>query len=209
MVIFSYVNIVEFDHRNVILMDRDDIVIVSGLPRSGTSLMMKMLEAGGIDPLTDNLRKADPDNPKGYYEFERVKKLPLDKNWISQARGKAVKVLAELIKHLPGDEHYLIIFMMRDLDEIIESQKKMMVRRDEDPDSIGDAEMKDLLRKYLVSLKKLVNKNRNMEVLYISYNELMEDPEETAEELQEFLDLDLHREEVINCVDPALYRNRA
>ena len=190
-------------------MDRDDIVIVSGLPRSGTSLMMKMLEAGGINPLTDNLRKADLDNPRGYYEFERVKKLPLDKNWISQARGKAVKVLAELIKHLPRDEHYLIIFMMRDLDEIIESQKKMMVRRDEDPDSIGDAEMKDLLRKYLVSLKKLVNKNRNMEVLYISYNELMEDPEETAEELQDFLDLDLHREDVINCVDPTLYRNRA
>lgn len=190
-------------------METDDIVVVSGLPRSGTSLMMKMLEAGGIHPLTDNLREADVDNPEGYYELERVKKLPGDTEWIPEAKGKSVKVLAELIKHLPGDQHYRIIFMMRELDEIIVSQKKMMIRRGEDPDAVGDSEMKGLLRRYLLSLKQLVNSRDDMDVLYVSYNELMEDPEEIAHDLTDFLGDDLDTDRMVECVDPALYRNRA
>ena len=93
-------------------MDHDMIYIVSGLPRSGTSLMMKMLEKGGIEPLTDNIRTADDDNPRGYYELERVKKLPEDSTWLPDAKGKVVKVLAELIKHLVsiGGWNFVLIF---------------------------------------------------------------------------------------------------
>ncbi len=81
--------------------DQNMLIIVSGLPRSGTSMMMKMFEAGGLEPFVDNIRKADPDNPKGYYEFERVKQLENDKTWLPEARGKVVKVVSALLKHLP------------------------------------------------------------------------------------------------------------
>jgi len=184
------------------------IIIVSGLPRSGTSLMMKMLEAGGIDPLTDEIREADVDNPRGYYEFERVKGLPDDTSWLDQAEGKAVKILAELIKHLPEGHDYRVIFMLRDLDEIISSQKKMMVRRGEDPDAVPDLEMKKLLRRYLLSLKRHINRTKNMDVLYISYNEVMDDPEEPIEEVADFLGGDIDAASMRGCVDPKLYRNR-
>ena len=88
--------------------DDQFITIVSGLPRSGTSMMMKMVDAGGIPPLTDELRVADEDNPKGYYEFERVKQMDKgDTAWVPDARGKAVKVISALLKHLRGVEEWL------------------------------------------------------------------------------------------------------
>jgi len=183
------------------------IIIVSGLPRSGTSLMMKMLEAGGIEPLTDEIREADVDNPKGYYEFERVKGLPEDTSWLADAEGKAVKVLAELIKHLPEGYHYRVIFMLRDLDEIVSSQKKMMVRRGEDP-GVPDGEMRDLLRRYLVSLKRYINRRQDMDVLYVSYNEVLDEPEEPLGELLDFLGSGIDPAGMRGCVDPKLYRNR-
>ena len=189
-------------------MDGEEIVIVSGLPRSGTSLMMKMLHAGGIDPMTDDIREADIDNPKGYYEFERVKKLPDDTGWMDDARGKAVKVLAELIKHLPSDRKYRIVFMMRNIEEIIASQKKMMIRRGEDPDAVSEQEMAQLLRRYLKSLKLHINSRENMEVLYISYNDIMNDPAEPVNEIMEFFGGSLDREAMMNSIDPSLYRNR-
>ena len=99
------------------------VTVVSGLPRSGTSMMMKMLDAGGIPPITDNIRSADEDNPKGYYEFERVKKMPGgDTGWMKDAQGKAVKVIAALIEHLPEGYTYKVLFMRRDMDEILASQ---------------------------------------------------------------------------------------
>ncbi|HZD55295.1 MAG TPA: hypothetical protein VE136_01120, partial [Anaerolineales bacterium] len=99
------------------------MTIVSGLPRSGTSMMMKMLEAGGVPPLTDEIRTADRDNPKGYYEFERVKKMPDgDKAWMVEARGKSVKVISALLEHLPPQYDYKVIFMRRDMNEILASQ---------------------------------------------------------------------------------------
>lgn len=186
----------------------DTVTIVSGLPRSGTSLMMKMLESGGMEVLADDLREADVDNPEGYYEFERVKKLPDDTGWIEDAKGKVVKVLAELIKHLPDEHNYRIIFMMRNIEEIIRSQKKMIVRRGEDPDPIPDEEMRELLKKYLVSLKNYINSQDNMEVLYVSYNDLMEEPLDPVEEIIEFFDEDLDLENMLDCIDENLYRNR-
>ncbi|HFD38992.1 MAG TPA: sulfotransferase family protein, partial [Anaerolineae bacterium] len=95
------------------------ITIVSGLPRSGTSMMMKMLEAGGLPVLTDQIRAADEDNPKGYYEFERVKQIEHDQEWLPDAQGKAVKMIAALLKHLPPDYEYKIVFMQRDMQEVL------------------------------------------------------------------------------------------
>ena len=109
------------------------IVIVSGLPRSGTSMMMKMLEAGGIPLLTDSIRQADEDNPKGYYEFERAKKLPDgDTAWLKEARGKAVKIIAALLMELPQGYTYQVLFMHRNIQEVLASQSKMLARRGEE-----------------------------------------------------------------------------
>ena len=108
-------------------LDSNTIAIVSGLPRSGTSMLMKMLEAGGLKPLTDRVRAADEDNPKGYYEFERVKRLEKDKEWLPEARGRAVKIISMLLKHLPPGFSYKILFMLRSMDEVLASQTQMLV----------------------------------------------------------------------------------
>src|SRR5262245_7195282 len=105
-----------------------EIIIVSGLPRSGTSLMMQMLESGGVEIVTDNIRTADTDNPRGYYEFEKVKKIKQDASWLPQTRGKAFKMVSQLLYDLPASERYRIIFMERDLDEMLLSQDKMLKR---------------------------------------------------------------------------------
>jgi hypothetical protein len=190
-------------------MTDETINIVSGLPRSGTSLMMRMLHKGGLEPLTDEIRTPDDDNPKGYYEFERVKKLPDDSGWLPDARGKVVKILAELIKHLPSGYRYRIVFMMRNIDEIVRSQKKMMKNRGENPDDVPDDEMAELLRRYLVLLKQTVNARDDMEVLYISYNDLLVDPDMSIMELEEFFPRKLNSETMKNAIDPGLYRNRS
>src|SRR5690349_19374505 len=105
-----------------------EIIIVSGLPRSGTSLMMQMLAGGGVEILTDAIRTADDDNPRGYLEFEPVKKTKQDSSWVPAARGKAVKMVSQLLYDLPPAERYRIIFMSRDLDEVLASQEKMLAR---------------------------------------------------------------------------------
>src|SRR5687768_8758894 len=106
------------------------IVVVSGLPRSGTSMAMKMLEAGGLSVVTDGLRTPDEDNPKGYYEDERVKRLHKepDKTWLHEARGKVVKIISFLLKSLPPDHNYKVVLMQRNLREIVASQNKMLAR---------------------------------------------------------------------------------
>src|SRR5207247_9084675 len=103
-----------------------EIIIVSGLPRSGTSLMMQALENGGVEVVTDNIRTSDTDNPRGYYELEKVKKMKQDASWLPQARGKAFKMVSQLLYDLPPIESYRVIFMERDLDEMLISQEKML-----------------------------------------------------------------------------------
>src|SRR6185503_17341674 len=130
------------------------IVVVSGLPRSGTSMMMRMLDNGGLEPLTDGLRKSDEDNPKGYYEVELVKglKKQQDKSWIGAAEGRAVKVVSSLLKDLPPDYRYDVIFMNRSLDEVIASQNKMITRRGETTGA-GDQKIRSLYEQHLTSIK--------------------------------------------------------
>src|SRR6202161_439394 len=105
------------------------ITIVSGLPRSGTSLMMQMLDAGGLSVLSDGERKADTDNPKGYLEWERIKQLPKDPSLIAEAEGKVVKIISQLILSLPSGHEYRVIFMQRPLPEVLKSQDEMLKRR--------------------------------------------------------------------------------
>ena len=185
------------------------VTVVSGLPRSGTSMMMKMLEVGGIPPLTDEIRSADRDNPKGYYEYERVKKLDEgDTEWVEQAQGKAVKVISALLKYLPQDYTYKVVFMLRNMDEVLASQRQMLVRRGEPTDSVSDEELTELFRKHLAQIQAWIDEQPNAEALYVSYNEVMEDPLEQARTVNRFLGDRLDVEHMVHVVDEALYRQR-
>ena len=135
-------------------MQQETITIVSGLPRSGTSMMMKILEAGGLEVLTDNLRTADEDNPKGYYEFERVKKLKEDQAWLDDAKGKVVKIISAILKDLPPDYNYKIVFMYRKIEEILASQKKMLIRRGEPTDKTSDEKMTEVFESHLKQVEQ-------------------------------------------------------
>ena len=186
-----------------------ELVVVSGLPRSGTSMMMKMLEAGGIPPLQDNIRTADEDNPKGYYEFERVKKLPDDTAWMPEAVGKAVKIIALLLTKLPLKGYrYKVLFMRRDIEEIMKSQKQMLIRRGESPDKISDEEMITTYNRHLSEVLSFLEANSCFTVFFVNYNDLMRDPEDWVPRIAAFLGKDMDVEAMKAVVDPNLYRNR-
>lgn len=188
---------------------RPRIVVVSGLPRSGTSLMMKMLETGGIPPLTDHVRAADEDNPKGYYEFERVKKLrDGDTAWIPLAENKAVKVIATLLPYLPDTYHYHVILMRRAMPEILASQRQMLIRRGEDPDKISDAEMARLFQKHLQQVQAWIAAQPHVQALEVSYNELLAAPQPVTMRVNRFLGGKLDVEAMSQVVDRSLYRQR-
>ena len=190
--------------------DDQFITIVSGLPRSGTSMMMKMIDAGGIPPVTDALRVADEDNPKGYYEFERVKQMDKgDTAWVPEARGKAVKVISALLKHLPATEQYRVIFIRRNIDEILASQRKMLIRRGEDPDKQDDAQMKVLFEKHVRGVEAWLAERRNVRTLYVHYSDMLGDPRPQIERVNAFLGGKLDTARMAEVVDPALYRNRS
>lgn len=190
-------------------MDRRRIAVVSGLPRSGTSMMMKMLEAGGLDVLTDRLREADPDNPKGYYEYERVKQLEHDKAWLPQAEGKVVKIISQLLRHLPPDYTYKVIFMRRRMDEILASQERMLVRRGEEAGKVPDEKLSALFRQHLGRVQAWLDQQPNFDVIYVSYNHVLESPHEEAKRIDAFLPEDLDVERMTAVVDPTLYRQRS
>jgi len=189
-------------------MDPETIVIVSGLPRSGTSMMMKMLEAGGMELLTDGIRAADEDNPKGYYEFEQVKQIEHDKSWLPAARGKAVKMISALLRHLPEGYSYKVIFMQRAMPEVLASQRQMLIRRGQDPDKISDERMAELFSKHLEQVEAWLAQQPHFETLYVSYNDMLVDPEPYARRIDAFLGGGLDVERMVGVVDPNLYRQR-
>src|SRR5215468_814347 len=142
-----------------------EIIIVSGLPRSGTSLMMQMLDGGGVEVVTDHVRTADTDNPRGYYEYERVKKIKQDASWLPATRGKSFKMVSQLLYDLPPSETYRIIFMERDLDETLLSQEKMLQRLGQ---SVRPREaMKRAFTMHLERLHEWLNRQPNMTVLCV------------------------------------------
>lgn len=183
-----------------------EIVVVSGLPRSGTSLMMQMLDRGGVEVVTDKIRAADVDNPRGYYEFERVKKIKADASWIPEARGKAVKMVSQLLYDLPPSERYLVIFMVRDLDEMILSQEKMLARLGR-PAAPRD----EIRRAFILHLERLrgwLAAQAHIDVLDVRYDDLIARPEEQAERVGRFLAGRPDVRAMAGAVDASLYRNR-
>ena len=185
------------------------IMIVSGLPRSGTSMMMKMLEAGGIASYTDNIRTPDDDNPKGYYEFERVKKLPDgDTAWLADAEGKAVKVISALLEHLPTDYTYRVLFMQRKMEEILASQKQMLIRSGRPTDKVGDEKLAEMYGKHLAKVKAWLDGQTNFSIVYLDYNQLLIDPQKYAGQVNEFLGNTLDPQAMASVVDTNLYRQR-
>ncbi len=187
------------------------VVIVSGLPRSGTSMMMKMLDAGGFAPMQDGERTADIDNPKGYFEYERVKDLEAetDKSYVQQGRGKALKVISFLIPHLPMDNQYRVLFMRRDLDEVIASQNKMVDRLQQGGQDVDDEMLKEAYRNDIVKARLYCKKHGNFELLEVHYRKTIDDPETTARAVNDFLGGGMDIRKMAEVVDPDLYRNRA
>jgi hypothetical protein len=185
------------------------VVVVSGLPRSGTSMMMKMLGAGGLELATDEIRSADEDNPKGYFELEQVKDLDKtkDKNWVAGYRGKVIKVISFLLKDLPPASAYKVVFMRRNLDEVIASQNKMLDRRGEERGG-DDEKMIGLYKTHLRKVEFLLRQRKNYESLDVDYKQALEQPREYAERVRRFLDMPLDVERMAEVVDPELYRNR-
>ncbi|MBI2487065.1 MAG: sulfotransferase domain-containing protein [Deltaproteobacteria bacterium] len=185
------------------------ITIVSGLPRSGTSMMMKMLEAGGLTVLTDNIREADTDNPKGYYEFERVKKVNKgDQEWLEDAQGKVVKIISELLKYLPLKYQYKVIFINRKMEEILASHKKMLENRGVPDDGVSDEEIGNLFKIHLKKVDEWLKAQPNFSVLYVDYNQMLANPTPYIKEINRFLGNTLDEEKMSYAVDPNLYRNR-
>ncbi len=188
----------------------DPVIVVSGLPRSGTSMLMKMLEAGGLPVVTDGQRTADEDNPKGYYEVERVKDLAReqDKRYLGEARGKVVKVISFLLKSLPTNLNYRVIFIKRDLDEVLASQRKMLVRRGE-ADDAPEGRMRELLETDVWRAGYLLRHAPQFDSIEVQYAELVARPEQHARRIAAFLGGGLDVQAMATVVDPALYRNRA
>ena len=189
------------------MMQEEVITIVSGLPRSGTSMMMHMLEAGGLPVLTDNVRQADDDNPKGYYEFERVKAIQHDTSWLPDAAGRVVKMISALLRHLPPEYRYRIIFMRRDMSEILASQRQMLMRRGE-PTTDEDAKMAALFDKHLREVDTWITRQSNIRILYVSYHDVLDTPARQAALVNEVLGGGLNVGAMIDVVDQALHRQR-
>ena len=188
----------------------EPVVVVSGLPRSGTSMTMKMLEAGGLPLVTDQERAADVDNPKGYFEDERVKDLAEadDTGWVVEARGKGIKVVSSLLPHLPRDLNYRLLFMRRNLQEVLASQAKMLERRGETSDT-SDERMLELYRSHLRRVSALLRHAPHFQWIDLHYTEVLERPRDEAERIRRFLGRDLDVARMAEMVDESLYRNRS
>jgi|SRR4051812_32782138 hypothetical protein len=185
------------------------ITIVSGLPRSGTSLMMQMLVAGGMAPLADGERQADADNPRGYLEWERIKQLPNDPGCIAEGEGKVVKVISRLLLSLPAGHEYRIIFMQRSLPEVLASQDQMLRRRGTYKEGANPVVIAAAFEKHLREVYAWLDGKVYVKALRLPYHEVLTSPKEVGLRLAEFLAIPLNVEAMMQQVDSSLYRNRA
>lgn len=163
-----------------------DFLIVSGLPRSGTSLMMQMLVAGGLEPMRDDLRPADIDNPHGYFEWQEIKSLPRNPRLIEKAHGRVTKVISMLLPSLPRVHRFRVIFMTRPIEDVIASQERMRHRRDALTPPAPPGEMMAELRQHRERMLRLLRGSDNVEVLEVDYPALLDDPHPWAEQVAEF-----------------------
>jgi hypothetical protein len=185
------------------------ITIVSGLPRSGTSLMMQMLVAGGMTALADGERRADTDNPRGYLEWERIKQLPNEPACIAEAAGKVVKVISRLLLSLPAGHAYRIILMQRPLAEVLASQDEMLRRRGTFKEGSNPAMIAAAFEKELAKVSAWIDGRSYVKALRVPYHDVLSKPQEIAQKLASFLEMKLDEDAMIQQVDASLYRNRA
>jgi hypothetical protein len=172
-------------------------------------MMMHMLEVGGIPVLIDNIRKADVHNPDGYYEFEPVKRLGKDASWMANARGKAVKIVYRLLYELPTEHEYRVIFMKRKLEEVLASQQEMLQGLNEKGGVLDDAQLAILFRRELQMLDEWIRAQKNIGILYVSYNDMVREPTSLLDEVGRFLGRGLDLEAMAKVVDHRLYRQRS
>ena len=184
------------------------ITIVSGLPRSGTSVMMQMLAAGGLPVLSDGERKPDADNPKGYFEWERIKQLPKDPSLIAEAEGKVVKVISQLLLSLPDGHEYCVIFMQRPLPEVTKSQEEMLRRRGTYDPAADTSPIERAFQRHLIEVDKWLASKPNVRVMRVHYHRVLREARTVAEEVARFLDAPLDIAAMAQQVDATLYRNR-
>ena len=188
------------------------VVVVSGLPRSGTSMIMGMLAAGGMEALTDGVRAPDDDNPRGYFELERVKQLRtgMDTAWLRGARGKCVKVISYFLKHLPSGEDYRVVFVRRSLAEVLASQRRMLERRGESGGAAAEERrLAGVFAAHLTKVERELEARADCAVLYVDYRAAIENPRTAAEHVNRFLEERLDVDRMAAVVDPRLYRQRA
>jgi hypothetical protein len=185
------------------------IAIVSGLPRSGTSLMMQMLAAGGLPVLTDGERQADADNPRGYFEWERIKLLPQQPNCIEEAEGKVVKVISQLLFALPAGREYRILFMQRPLAEVVASQAEMIRRRGTTGAPLPEAALIAGLGAHLNQVNAWLKDKANIAVHRVEHQDALREPLRTSQSIQQFLDRALDVAAMSRQIDASLYRQRA
>jgi hypothetical protein len=186
----------------------NEVIVVSGMPRSGTSLMMQMLAAGGVPVLTDGRRAADEHNPRGYFEDERVLRLARDTSWFAAARGKAVKVIYRLLPHLPSACEYRVLFMQRDLEEVYASQQTMLRSRDDAAGEQDRMKIVPALRADLERVRNWVSDQPNIHSFDVLYADLIAAPAVEAQRIADFLERNLDAAAMASVVEPALYRHR-
>ena len=184
------------------------IIVVSGLPRSGTSMMMRMLEAGGVDLVVDHKRRADEDNPKGYFEYEKVKKIKDDASWLNNIGGKGLKIVSLLLYYLPQTHRYKIVFMERHIQEVLDSQRKMLERSGQQAQAADDGLLAEKFEAHLKKVSAWIQRQPNVDSLYIGYREAIQDPLSKSLQVSEFLEKKLDVNAMAQVVDGSLYRNR-
>ena len=185
------------------------VTVVSGLPRSGTSLAMQMIHAGGIPALTDGQRTSDDSNPRGYFELERVKQLKQDKSWLDEAAGKVVKVIHLLLAELPDDRPYRVVFMQRDLREVVQSQATMLARSGRPGGQLAPERLIAVYEQQLKTVEQWLAARPNFSVLRVPYAQLVSDPAGVVPMVNAFLGGTLDEARMRAAVDPGLHRNKA
>lgn len=181
-------------------------VIVSGLPRSGTSMMMQVLAAGGLPILSDGIREADDDNPRGYYELEAVKRTKDDPSWLDHSEGKVVKIIHALLMDLPTDRPYRVVMMRRKTDKVIRSQAAMLERLGNEGANLDADKLAEIYEHQLEQVKGYMDRHACFAYLEVWYGAMIEYTRTQVERINQFLSGSLDVDAMVAAVDPALRR---
>src|SRR5208282_544318 len=184
------------------------VIVVSGIPRSGTSLMMQLLQAGGIGPFTDEVRRADKNNPRGYFEHKRAIGLRRDDTpWLSEVGDKAVKIIYNALFHLPSSYGYKVIFMVRNFEEIVASHRAMA--GPQAGDEKYDSSLPEFYREQLQVVRDCLSERPEFKLLYVNHHDVLRYPEVVCSSVNCFLEKKVLTPEImLNVVEDSLYRNR-